>query len=121
VDLVDNPPTSSTEMKRNSSLLDRSITKEDLIQPQEIEIKELLGTGNFGSVYRGIWFGSQVALKMLKNQQKSFLGEVMLLKSLTHPNVVRFLGVVQKNSEFYIVLEYMHKGSLDRLLQMEKR
>ncbi len=33
----------------------------------EVEIKEKLGGGNFGEVYRGVWAGADVAAKRLKD------------------------------------------------------
>lgn len=54
--------------------------------------------GNFGIVYKGIWDGTSVALKLLNSEEvfDEFLNEVKLLKSVNHPNVVRFLGIFEK-------------------------
>ena len=66
------------------------------IAGEHIEILERLGGGHFGEVYRGRWRGTtDVALKRLKSSQhlEKFLQEVMMLRSLSHPNIVQFLGV----------------------------
>ena len=47
-----------------------------------------------GSVWKGIWRGNSVALKQLENEQIEGLakeGENMM--KLSHPNVVKFLGI----------------------------
>jgi hypothetical protein len=36
---------------------------------KNVKIKERLGGGNFGDVYRGEWKGAQVALKKLRSEQ----------------------------------------------------
>ena len=52
------------------------------IEVSDIEIKERLGGGQFGDVYRGVWQGTTaVALKKLKNigQFESFVTEASML------------------------------------------
>ena len=34
------------------------------IDPQELEIKEVVGSGEFGTVHRALWLGSTVAVKV---------------------------------------------------------
>ena len=67
--------------KKNVRILVHSIQLEnnDL---EGIEIKERLGGGNFGDVYRGIWDGTaEIALEELKNssQMESFEHEAYVL------------------------------------------
>ncbi len=43
---------------------------------------------------------------------------IILLRTLNHPNVVRFYGVYSASElEQYMVFELLEEGSLDRLLQ----
>jgi serine/threonine protein kinase len=59
-----------------------------------MELKERLGGGKFGDVYRGIWHGTtETALKKLKNSRDSakFEREAKLLQSLRHPNIVQLV------------------------------
>jgi hypothetical protein len=66
---------------------------------EDVEIKEILGSGNFGTVYRGltsnissdhkgIWHGGNVALKQIIDI-KALANEAFLLERLQHPNVVQ--------------------------------
>eukprot|EP01117_Protostelium_nocturnum_P010373 TRINITY_DN3731_c0_g1_i1.p1 TRINITY_DN3731_c0_g1~~TRINITY_DN3731_c0_g1_i1.p1 ORF type:complete len:1471 (-),score=432.14 TRINITY_DN3731_c0_g1_i1:79-4491(-) len=92
----------------------------DLILP-EVQVGETIGSGHFGDVYRGFWNGTVVALKSTKtgsdDKDVKWAEEIKLLQGLNHPNVVRLLGLHKVDDNFYMVLEYMEKGSLDRYLQ----
>jgi len=88
---------------------------------KDIEIKEVIGSGSFGEVYRGIWKGSQqVALKKLKvDKMSEFLQEASMLQKCSFPNVVTFIGLYQDKEVLYMVTEYMSGGALNTLLQNE--
>uniref|UniRef100_A0A0E0PDX2 non-specific serine/threonine protein kinase n=1 Tax=Oryza rufipogon TaxID=4529 RepID=A0A0E0PDX2_ORYRU len=88
----------------------------------EIELKERVGAGSFGTVYRADWHGSDVAVKVLTDQDvgeaqlKEFLREIAIMKRVRHPNVVLFMGAVTKCPHLSIVTEYLPRGSLFRLI-----
>ncbi|GAU46717.1 hypothetical protein TSUD_244100 [Trifolium subterraneum] len=65
----------------------------------ELRIKERIGAGSFGTVYRAEWHGS-----------------VAIMKRVRHPNVVLFMGAVTKRPHLSIVTEYLPRGSLFRLI-----
>ncbi|KHN08983.1 Serine/threonine-protein kinase CTR1 [Glycine soja] len=88
----------------------------------DLRIKERVGAGSFGTVYRAEWHGSDVAVKVLTvqdfydDQLKEFLREVAIMKRVRHPNVVLFMGSVTKRPHLSIVTEYLPRGSLYRLI-----
>ncbi|XP_010277524.1 PREDICTED: serine/threonine-protein kinase CTR1-like isoform X2 [Nelumbo nucifera] len=88
----------------------------------ELEIKERIGAGSFGTVHRAEWHGSDVAVKVLTiqdfhdDQLKEFLREVAIMKRVRHPNLVLFMGAVTKRPHLSIVTEYLPRGSLYRLI-----
>lgn len=88
----------------------------------ELNIKERVGAGSFGTVHRAEWNGSDVAVKVLTvqdfhdDQLKEFLREVAIMKRVRHPNVVLFMGAVTKRPHLSIVTEYLPRGSLYRLI-----
>ncbi|XP_039820274.1 serine/threonine-protein kinase CTR1-like isoform X2 [Panicum virgatum] len=89
---------------------------------EELELKERVGAGSFGTVYRADWHGSDVAVKVLTDQDvgeaqlKEFLREIAIMKRVRHPNVVLFMGAVTKCPHLSIVTEYLPRGSLFRLI-----
>ncbi|XP_022934740.1 serine/threonine-protein kinase CTR1-like [Cucurbita moschata] len=96
---------------------------EDLDIPwNDLVLKERIGAGSFGTVHRADWHGSEVAVKILTEQDfhpervNEFLREVAIMKSLRHPNIVLFMGAVTKPPNLSIVTEYLSRGSLYRLL-----
>ncbi|XP_033146763.1 serine/threonine-protein kinase EDR1 isoform X2 [Brassica rapa] len=89
----------------------------------DLKIKEQIGKGSCGTVYHGLWFGSDVAVKMFSKQEyseevmQSFRQAVSLMKRLRHPNVLLFMGAVTSPQRLCIVSEFLPRGSLFRLLQ----
>jgi len=89
---------------------------------QNIVVLQRLGGGKFGDVYLGNWNDTtQVALKKVKTgtDDKEFLNEILLMKKLNHPNIVRFFGLFKsdKDESVYLVMEFMDKGSLSDFLK----
>lgn len=65
----------------------------------DIDIKEIIGSGSFGKVYRGFYRGKQVAVKRYralafgcKTEVDIFCREVSILSRLKNPNVIGFVG-----------------------------
>ncbi|KAM3762407.1 hypothetical protein ACB098_01G342900 [Castanea mollissima] len=81
----------------------------------------LLGTGGFGSVYKGILSdGTIIAVKALNLQLegafKSFDTECKVLRAIRHRNLVKVISTCS-NLEFRaLVLQYMSNGSLEKWL-----
>ncbi|XP_062077766.1 serine/threonine-protein kinase CTR1-like [Humulus lupulus] len=90
---------------------------------KELDIILFSSTGSFGTVYHTKWHGSDVAVKVLKEQDfhakhfKEFLEEVAIMKRLQHPNIVSFIGAITQPPNFSIVTEYLKNGCLDKLLR----
>lgn len=84
---------------------------------------ELLGSGFFGEVYKVTHRDTNevMVLKQLyrvdEDAQRNFLKEVAVLRSLKHPNVLRFVGVLYKDKRLHLVTEYVAGGTLHHLIQ----
>jgi len=101
------------------------------IPEAEIELNILLGEGNFGQVYKGLWRGTTtVAVKILKNtvnELEEFKKEAKLYAQLPpHPNIVQFLGITlpsksgqseSESSSARIIMEFLPAGNLKSWLQ----
>ncbi|XP_057546319.1 serine/threonine-protein kinase 1-like [Amaranthus tricolor] len=90
---------------------------------EDLTIGEQIGQGSCGTVYHGLWYGSDVAIKVFSKQEYSedvilsFRQEVCLMKRLRHPNILLFMGAVTSPQRLCIVTEFLPRGSLFRLLQ----
>ena len=85
---------------------------------------KVLGRGSFGTVYKGVWGGSRVALKLLRIQDPSnlvdFYKEAKLMASLHHNNLVKLYGVVRVGEELGMVMEFCQGGGLDKRLRIKE-
>jgi len=88
--------------------------------------RNLLGTGGFGSVYRGVLPISklEVAVKKISHESrqgmKEFVAEVVSIGCLRHRNLVRLLGYCRRKGELLLVYDYMSNGSLDKYLYFDE-
>jgi len=78
----------------------------------DVVVREKVGAGSFGRVHRGKWLGVDVAIKFFTHEdaikKNSFVKEVEMLESLSHPNIVNFYGQsISNENEYCIVMEYL--------------
>ncbi|KAI9083087.1 hypothetical protein K1719_034991 [Acacia pycnantha] len=90
----------------------------------EIIVGTRVGIGFFGEVFRGVWNGTEVAIKVFLEQDltaenmEDFCNEISILSRLRHPNVILFLGACTKPPRLSMVTEYMERGSLYYLIHV---
>lgn len=90
----------------------------------ELTVGTRVGIGFFGEVFRGIWNGTDVAIKVFLEQDlttenmEDFCNEISILSRLRHPNVILFLGACIRPPHLSMVTEYMEMGSLYYLIHM---
>ncbi|XP_050235805.1 L-type lectin-domain containing receptor kinase IV.2-like [Mercurialis annua] len=83
---------------------------------------EVLGSGGFGKVYKGLLPCSdiQVAVKKFSHNSeqgmKQFVAEIASMGRLRHRNLVQLLGYCRRKGELLLVYDYMANGSLERFL-----
>ena len=78
------------------------------IKPSDVSRGEMIGSGGFGAVYKGRWFGSHVAIKMLacqhmdKETSEEFMRELELMSSLRSPKLIQvYGGILEKRFDGY--------------------
>jgi fyn-related kinase len=93
------------------------------IPRKELQKGDMLGSGQFGEVYKGFWNKKTlVAIKTLKANSADmdqFLKEAQVMKSLVHPKLVQLYGVCTVDKPMLIVTELMKNGALLEYLQTE--
>ncbi|KAF9551809.1 hypothetical protein EC957_004132 [Mortierella hygrophila] len=84
------------------------------------QLGNCIGRGQFGSVYKALNLvtGQMVAVKRIKidglkdTEMDILMQEVDLLKSLTHPSIVKYEGFIRSSGYLNIILEFVENGSL---------
>jgi len=81
-----------------------------------------LGDGTYGSVLKAVnkSTGEIVAIKKMKKPFRTWeecmnLREVMSLKKLNHPNIVKLKEVIRENDELYFVFEHMSENLYENM------
>ncbi|GMI20062.1 hypothetical protein TeGR_g14243, partial [Tetraparma gracilis] len=95
--------------------------KEVMMESKELKIDKLLGKGGFGVVNLATYRGTKVAMKQLLTVNEEnvlrFRHECFLTKNLSHPNVVKLVGVCWSEELFACCLEFVENGSLEDWLR----
>ncbi|CAH2071969.1 unnamed protein product [Thlaspi arvense] len=84
--------------------------------------KGLLGSGGFGSVYKGVMpkTKKEIAVKRVSNKSqqglKEFVSEIVSIGRMSHRNLVPLVGYCRRKDELLLVYDYMPNGSLDKYL-----
>ncbi|XP_023634182.1 protein STRUBBELIG-RECEPTOR FAMILY 6 [Capsella rubella] len=92
------------------------------IRWEDLQLGEEVGRGSFAAVHRGVWNGSDVAIKVYFEGDYNAMTltecekEINIMKKLRHPNVLLFMGAVCTEEKSAIIMEYMPRGSLFKIL-----
>ena len=84
------------------------------------DIKETIGSGNFGVVKKGIHklTGRKVAIKiinkedLLEGDMKMIKTEIEIMKIGKHPNVITLYHILENETHIYLIMEYCAGGDL---------
>ncbi|XP_041635399.1 serine/threonine-protein kinase D1-like [Cheilinus undulatus] len=100
----------------------------DIGSVYQISTDEVLGSGQFGVVYRGTHRASSrpVAIKVIDKtrfptkQERQLRNEVAILQNLSHLGVVLLEGMFETVEHVFVVMEKLHGDMLEMILSSEK-
>ncbi|OQV18919.1 Serine/threonine-protein kinase B-raf [Hypsibius exemplaris] len=137
VDSMESPPPSRRNASADGSGGNRSnkIQRESM-EDWEIPAEELycdlkVGSGSFGTVYHGFWYGDVAVKRLLVSnptmeQLQAFKNEVAVLRKTRHNNIVLFMGCVSKSlqpgqpPQLAIVTQWCAGRSLYKKIHVEE-
>jgi len=99
----------------------------DLSQQYKIFPDEILGSGQFGVVYGGVYkkTGRQVAIKVIEKSrfltkhEAQLKNEVLILQNVKHPGVVRLEKMLETPDRIFLVMEKLEGDMLEVILSSE--
>lgn len=100
----------------------------DISQLYQIFPDEVLGSGQFGTVYGGVHrkSGRSVAIKVIDKlrfptkQEAQLKNEVSILQNLSHASVVNLEGMFETPERIFVVMEKLRGDMLEMILSSEK-
>lgn len=92
-----------------------------IVRYEDVQLSEKLGTGSFGEVSVGTYKSQKVVVKQMYKQKTSDVyllemrSEIAMLSSITHPNIVQFIGVNVQVPNLCVMTGYV-ENNLSTLL-----
>lgn len=96
----------------------------DISQQYQIIVDEMLGAGQFGTVYGGFHRTSrrEVAIKVIDKrrfptkQEAQLKNEVSILQTISHPGVVHLEKMFENNERIFVIMEKLSGDMLEMIL-----
>lgn len=96
----------------------------DISQQYQIIIDEMLGAGQFGTVYGGVHRTSrrEVAIKVIDKrrfptkQEAQLKNEVSILQTISHPGVVHLEKMFENSERIFVIMEKLNGDMLEMIL-----
>lgn len=116
VDVASSGAPTRSPLNRLPLQLGRS-TKCFRIGLEDITFERQIGIGSGGTLYLARWSGRQVAVKVASGAVEAWHTETVLLASLSHPNIVQYLGAVVSPPTYCMVMEHCDGSDLRQALE----
>ncbi len=106
-------PMSTMALAPNPLRLDPYLSRSLEINPGQLITKEVISQGGFSIVYKGVYKGTDVAVKQIfdPNITDDLLDqvatEIQSLAMLRHPHIIQIMGIVSPPQTLSILTEYM--------------
>jgi len=87
------------------------------VDVDELTLGKVIGAGNFSKVYDAMYKGLRVAVKKQQLQEanldKYMAQELEVLKTISHPHLLRYMGAALVGKIIYVVTEFMKVVTYD--------
>lgn len=106
------------------------VTKKHLLDPNDYELGEVIGTGAYGLVYKctkkdtgEVFAAKQIKIDKEDVQGKEYFNrEIGIMARISHPTIVKFYGYSieeEKNNKLLltIIMEFSKNGALEKVLK----
>jgi len=122
------PPGDSGELPEPPSRTSSEMIMEAVeVNPLELDLQEMVGSGTTAEVFKGTLNGETVAIKQFIQcrhraikEQVALCREVLILTKITHPNLVRLFGITVSTTPNRIITEFCDGGTCFELLHNER-
>ena len=114
----------STKQKLKINNINQLVKSGWIIEHNEIIVNDIIGEGGSGVIFKGKYHETTVAVKQLHGgnlnfaELNEFYDEAKAAVNLHFKHVIHTYGVTQ-SAPYYLVMEYMKKGSLANYLSNE--
>ncbi|XP_015784003.1 serine/threonine-protein kinase D2-like [Tetranychus urticae] len=111
------------------NLTNSTSTKDDLSHQYQIFPDEILGSGQYGTVYGGVHrkSGREIAIKVIdktrfpSKQEEQLKNEVAILQSIKHPGIVNLEKMFETPERIFVVMEKLQGDMLGMILSSEMK
>ena len=91
------------------------------VEKDQITFNKEINRGSFGVVFKGIWSGTEVAIKDIQVRNAKRLKSVMETEvqvhtMVRHPNITQIMAVSLEKNHIYIISEFVDGANLEDLL-----
>ncbi|CAF2066108.1 unnamed protein product [Rotaria magnacalcarata] len=111
------------EVKSVFTIVTSASEVRDISEVYKINPIEVLGSGQFGTVYGGhsLETKDEVAIKVIdktrfSDQEEKIHREVDILHEITHPGVIKLHAMFDTPGKFFLVMEKLHSDMLEMIL-----
>ncbi|CAF3987019.1 unnamed protein product [Rotaria magnacalcarata] len=112
-----------SEIKNVFTIISSRSQNRDINELYRIDPIEVLGSGQFGTVYGGhsLENNEQVAIKVIdktrfNEQEEKIHREVDILQEVSHPGVIKLHAMFDTPGKFYLVMEKLNSDMLEMVL-----
>ena len=115
------PITSAEASQKSTKRNSQSTHYLPIVQKNQITFANEIGRGTFGVVFKGVWSGTEVAIKDIPVRNAKRIKSVMETKvqvhtMVRHPNITQIMAVSMEKNHIYLISEFIDGANLEQLL-----